>query len=638
MGNVPRPKRPGACAPRSCCCNFHFLFKKLGPALFFFFFFLPLSPPTIPNLTNPPEPLSTNRTLSAMLASLSSGSAFWSFKSSAPKPAAKTPETTPSQPLFAKYTSDDSFDDEELFPSSMELTVLGDLISQLKTKIAEEIEKSPQDSLQHSTTSQLNRSTSVRNRPRPISGLGIAGLQQSQQSTPQSPPSKRHSRSLSRSSILSADTSAAASLNSILNVSTHRSSALYPYCEVVGEHTIKLAENATHWAWCLECFNSLAEIYKSLEDNFVDKCPGAYILTTMSLLSCHMCKALETHGDESMLSAPSAAAKMEALPGSAGTVVKSHDDDDLGPTDTHSISTEGGADDLGDVTVDNINISTHALQNKQEETRSLSKKEMDKINDDLCSHILSYFSTLVTTTTALNSSTSLNLILGQCVAFTLAHTHLSQKFIKTFFEKLRVSQRLFWYPRNQPLRQWRLYWLRVVMDRVLLYQDYHNKLLQVPPLVNNAQQSPQHPNFDSLAVSLSHNLEQLNISHTRSGSVSSGTSYTSSSGINSLVTNSPSLSSTSTNTTATSLPSPKPTQQQPRHPANASAYLLPRNVNDIPNAGNLKKILAVCLDELYLGAGEETDEMLKQQTDALFGIQTQRYVRLFPLFLPFFFF
>lgn len=499
-------------------------------------------------------------------------------------------------------------DEDEVFPSAMELTVLGDLIEQLKTMIVEEVDKLPSDTLatnsnnnsnnnnsctnnsnsSASNTTQVGRSPSMRNRPRPLSGLGLAGLQQSPQS-----PKRHHSRSQSRSSVLSGvDPSAAASLNGILNA--HRTTALYPYCEVVGEHTLKLAENATQWGWALETFRALAEIYKVLEINLLDKCPCAYILTTMSLLACNMCKPLEARSDYDKSAVAGHSPSTCSSSSSAGTVT-------------------------GKEEQSNNNVSVQ--NNRSSSSRLLSKKDVEHINDDLCTHVLGYFATLVTTTSALTSSTSLNLILGQAVGYLLAHVRLTPKFTKTFFENLRVSQRLFWYPRNHSLRQWRLYWLRVVMDRVLVYQEYLKQASSNNNHSNNNQPSSAGLSEDSFAASLNVNLENLSVSadntHERSDSVSSSSSSNLSS---------PALSSTTTaSTTATSLLSPAvATTAAANSSARVAAHLIPRNVHDIPNNNNLKKIQGVCLDELYLGVTEETDEMLKQQADAIFGIQTQR--------------
>lgn len=50
-------------------------------------------------------------------------------------------------------------------------------------------------------------------------------------------------------------------------------------------------------------------------------------------------------------------------------------------------------------------------------------------------------------------------------------------------------------------------------------------------------------------------------------------------------------------------------------------YLLPANHHDIPTLANIKKIVASCIDELFVG--DETDVSLKQHTENVFKINGQ---------------
>lgn len=612
-----------------------------------------------------------------MLASFGSGSPFWSsFKKNPPAQNNTTVEPAPKRNTAADShdladssltsTSGSSFNPmllpdtpyEDLFPSSMELLVLDELISQLRTKIAEE-------SANNARSSNLNRSSSMRGRPRPLSGLGIGGLAATGAGTP-----KRHSRSLSRSSVVSID--------SITSVENNKCTELYPYCEVVGEHIIKLAENATHWSWAMNCFNNLSQIYSTLDSLFIDKSPSLYTMTIMSILACHMCKALQTRGGSvgpRRSSTASEASKKEDVrressASNTPTLPKKTHKRAKSSISAPSIINKAPIFSEAEEDPARASVSTDADEESEEhasgeQSRKLSKKEIEQLNNDLCEHVLSAFSMLVTSQ---SHSSTLNLVLGQTITYVLANIHLTPKFVKAFFEKLRSSQRLFWYPRSQILRQWRLYWLRVVMDRMVVYTDFHAEESGRPDAKHNYTSKDGHINSNpSSAVhsnrasnshltsghhgrnlsisSINFNLENLNIygnggnqAGNTNSVISTATNDSESTGTTAASSASPALSTTSTmissNNESPTLVSggmsdcgynddtDKTVAEAETYISNP--YLLPVNHNDIPHLANLKKITANCIDELFVGVSDESDAVLKQHTEAVFSVHGQR--------------
>lgn len=574
-----------------------------------------------------------------------------------------------------------SYDD--LFPSSMELLVLDELVSQLRSKIAEESANNARSSF------SLNRSSSTRSRPRPLSGMGIGALTAAGTSSP-----KRHSRSLSRSSVLSIDSVASAATD-------NKCYELYPYCEVVGEHIIKLAENATHWTWAMNCFNNLSQIYSTLDSLFLDKSPALYTMTITSLLACHMCKALQMRGSTEFPNHPSTASETvkkhhnhsdtklghttnthdTSLSGNSGSLLspnntnnsptifsttKSHRRSKSSVSAIPSIVNKGGTLEFTEAEPDGHEKENHAHV-PEEPVRKLNKKELEQLNSDLCDHILSAFSTLVTSQ---SHSSTLNLVLGQTIVYILGNIHLNPKFVKAFFEKLRSSQRLFWYPRSQVLRQWRLYWLQVIMDRMVVYTNYfeaqhggsthnsshdskhHNNTKDHSSASNSNRNShiihpPQHNRNPSIS-SINFTLENLNLYSASNGGnragntnsvVSTATNDSEATGVTSTSSGSstsPALSTTSTMlSNSNGLPITvsdlgdvtdentivEEEEEEEEEEYEPNPYLLPANNHDIPTLANIKKIVSSCIDELFVG--DETDVSLKQHTENVFKINGQ---------------
>lgn len=644
-----------------------------------------------------------------MLASFASGSPFWySFKSNkAPRNEASNPKHNTDSQTQPQKSPDNSesttapnstkasiskslassksshfnpmlmpdSDNDDLFPSSMELLVLDELITQLHSKIADESANNSRSSF------ALNRPSAGRSRPRPLSGLGIGGL------TGTGPnASKAHSRSLSRSSVWSNDSVISAPAND------NKCYDLYPYCEVVGEHIIKLAENANHWFWAMNCFNNLSQIYSLVDSLFLDKSPALYIMTIMSLMACHMCKALQMRGDRDVRTQHNAGfSKKHADVTSAlfsttnttnnnsSTFSSSDAPQQSQSCDKPSVSAipqivnKGGDSEFTEPVV-SVNSHGEAEEFKlNEPTRKLNKKEIEQLNSDLCDHVLSVFSTLVTSQ---SHSSTLNLVLGQTIVYLLGHIHLTPKFVKAFFEKLRSAHRLFWYPRSQVLRQWRLYWLQVVMDRMLVYSNYHSaqsggrittnhdsKHSANTCVVNTKEQDSAttgvefnrsiqnihniHPESsrNPSVSSLSFTLEGLNLYNETNGENQAGntnsvlstcTNDSEATGIteSSLDSaNSPTLSTTSTmmssNNGSPTISSNMSDMTDENTIAEEEAYesnpyLLPLNHNDVSSMANIKKILTSCIDELFVGINDETDTGLKQHTEKVFKINRQR--------------
>lgn len=630
-------------------------------------------------------------------------------------------------PLLMPETSYD-----DLFPSSMELLVLDELVSQLRSKIAEESANNARSSF------SLNRSSSMRSRPRPLSGLGIGGLTGAAGTNT---PNKRHSRSQSRSSVMSIDSVGSLVIPPPVDNKCYE---LYPYCEVVGEHIIKLAENATHWSWAMNCFNNLSQIYSTLDSLFLDKSPALYTMTIMGLMACHMCKALKMRGSHEGFRSPSTVSetmskKQQADTSSfspssskrasvnldtlmmtsasnglppAAAAKKSHRRAKSSVSAIPSIINKGGTLEFTDPSISEQNENTthnnghnHLHDSEEpasdEPARKLNKKELEQLNNDLCDHILSAFSTLVTSQ---SHSSTLNLVLGQTIVFILGNIQLTPKFVKAFFEKLRSSQRLFWYPRSQVLRQWRLYWLQVVMDRMLVYTNYYNAQHGIVGSVagihdnknghnshhgsnsnsGNAKEhvsatnsnrnsriihptntntsasggnggNNQHSRSPSV-TSINFTLENLNLYNAANGGnwagntnsvVSTATNDSESTGVtaaSSGSSGSPELSASTSATTSTAATTSTTTAASVNDVADDSKtiveedeyepdpYLLPIDHHNIPTLTNLKKIVASCVDELFVGVGNETDSILKQHTENVFGINGQRYVYYFIYF------
>lgn len=150
---------------------------------------------------------------------------------------------TPSRWSFYSFSMPS---DEDVFPSSIEITILNELFDKLMLQLSKD------DRRFH------RRDSAMRGRP---------------------------SRSSSCSSSSSVSTALGAARESTVE--------LHTTCLLLGEHISKMANNASYWGWSVPVFAKLAEIYNKERTNN-DNSTRLFVLATVCLLTCQMCKTLSS--------------------------------------------------------------------------------------------------------------------------------------------------------------------------------------------------------------------------------------------------------------------------------------------------------------------------------------------------------